>query len=209
MRDQMPMDKEISLIVSAPSGAGKTTIIRELMKADARFTLSVSTTTRSKRSGEIGGKSYYYTDDKEFQRMIDNNEFVEWARVHSHYYGTSKKEVDRLKGQGRIPVFDVDVQGAKNLRGCLSGAVLVFIIPPSVKSLEERLTKRNTENADELSIRLGNAAREMHEFIWYDYVIINDNVDRAVGDMRAIIRAEEISKDRMCAVVENILEEYR
>ncbi|MGL4368518.1 MAG: guanylate kinase, partial [Spirochaetota bacterium] len=116
---------DLSLIISAPSGAGKTTIIRQIMNEDPRLAFSVSTTTRTKRQGEIDGESYYYTDEKTFCAMIEAGEFVEWARVHTNYYGTTKKEVDRIRAAGKIPVFDVDVQGAKHLRTSLSDAVML------------------------------------------------------------------------------------
>ena len=201
------MHSAMSIVISAPSGAGKTTIIRALMKNDPRLVFSVSTTTRAPREGEIEGRNYYYVGKTEFCNMIDRNEFLEWAQVHSGYYGTSKKEVDRIWRNEKIPVFDVDVQGAKNLRTALPGAVFIFIMPPTVSALAARLTGRNTENPEELSIRLANASREMTEFAWYDYVVLNDQLEIAVKDIEAIIRSESLTRDRMRMTVEKILEE--
>ena len=199
----------ISLVISAPSGTGKTTIIRKLMESEPKLVFSVSTTTRKMRKGEVEGKSYYYIDDATFQNLINQGEFVEWAKVHSHSYGTSKKEVDRIRDDGNIPIFDVDVQGAKNLRLSLHDSVLVFIMPPSVSALVDRLTKRNTECREELSLRLSNALGEMREYVNYDYIVINDKVEDAVNDLKAIIRSEMISRKKMDAMVRKILEDAK
>lgn len=199
----------VSLVVSAPSGAGKTTIITRVMKEDPRLVFSVSTTTRSLRDGEVEGKNYYYINDDEFKNMIGKDEFLEWAQVHTHYYGTSKKELDRIRAEGKIPVFDVDVQGAKNLRKCLPGAVLIFIIPPSFTVLSDRLVKRNTEDKNELTVRLQNAVREVRESALYDYIIVNDNLNRVCDDFRAIVQSEPLRAARMKFVVESILEDQR
>ena len=201
------MSKTLSLIISAPSGAGKTTIIRRLMDENPLLAFSVSTTTRKMREGEIEGDSYYYTDHESFQKMIDAGEFVEWAKVHTNFYGTSKKEVDRIRAAGKIPVFDVDVQGACNLHRNIDDAVLIFIMPPSIGVLVERLRQRNTESEEELKIRIGNAIRELREYRNYDYIVINDQLEDAIADTRAIIRAELLRRSRMSSKVDAILEE--
>ena len=203
------MSKTLSLIISAPSGAGKTTIIRRLMDENPLLAFSVSTTTRKMREGEIEGDSYYYTDHETFQRMVDAGEFVEWAKVHTNFYGTAKKEVDRIRAAGKIPVFDVDVQGARNLRDNIDDAVLIFILPPSVDSLVERLRHRNTESEEELAIRIDNAIRELREYRNYDYFVINDRLEEAIADTRSVIRAELLRRDRMIDKVGAILEEQK
>ena len=203
------MSKTLSLIISAPSGAGKTTIIRRLMDENPLLAFSVSTTTRKKREGEVEGESYYYTDHETFQRMIDAGEFVEWAKVHTNFYGTTKKEVDSIRADGKIPVFDVDVQGARNLRDKIDDAVLILILPPSVDSLVERLRHRNTESEEELAIRIDNAIRELREYRNYDYFVINDRLEEAIADTRSVIRAELLRRDRMIDKVSAILEEQK
>lgn len=203
------MSKTLSLIISAPSGAGKTTIIRRLMDENPLLAFSVSTTTRKMREGEIEGDSYYYTDHETFQRMVDAGEFVEWAKVHTNFYGTAKKEVDRIRAAGKIPVFDVDVQGARNLRDNIDDAVLIFILPPSIDSLVERLRHRNTESEEELAIRIDNAIRELREYRNYDYFVINDRLEEAIADTRSVIRAELLRRDRMIDKVGAILEEQK
>ena len=197
----------LSLIISAPSGAGKTTIIRQLMNSDPRLAFSVSTTTRKRRTGETEGVSYYYTDEATFREMIDAGEFAEWAKVHTGHYGTSKKEIDRIRAAGKIPVFDVDVQGACNLHRNIDDAVLIFIMPPSIGVLAERLRQRNTESEEELKVRISNAISELREYRNYDYIVINDQLEDAIADTRAIIRAELLRRGRMSAKVDAILEE--
>jgi guanylate kinase len=199
----------LSLVVSAPSGTGKTTLIKKLMESEPRLVFSVSTTTRHMRKGEVEGKSYYFLDDATFQEMAGRGEFVEWAKVYAHSYGTSKKEIDRIRADGNIPIFDVDVQGARNLRQSLHDSVLVFIMPPSVSVLVDRLTKRNTESKEELKLRLSKAIGEMREYEHYDYIVINDRIEDAVSDLRSILRSEMISRKRMDSVVRKILEDTK
>jgi guanylate kinase len=201
------MNSCLSLVISAPSGAGKTTIIRRLMERDTRLSFSVSSTTRAPRDGEIPGKSYHYVSEDEFTKSIDSDGFVEWAKVHVNYYGTSRKELDRIRGAGKIPLFDVDVQGAKNLKVRLPDAVLVFIMPPSISALSERLIGRNTEGSDELDVRISNARGEMNESDHYDYVVINDVVEDAVDDILSIIRAESLKRKNMTGIVSKIMED--
>jgi len=203
------MHNRLILVISAPSGAGKTTIIRAIMEKDPRFVFSISTTTRQKREGEIEGKTYYFTDDERFREMVARDEFLEWAHVHTNYYGTTKKEVDSIMGDGKIPVFDVDVQGAKNLRSRLPGAVFIFIMPPSLKILSERLVGRNTEGKKELSVRLSNAVVEMREYTWYDYIVVNNRLEDAVDDILSVVRAEGLSRDNMNETVERIMEDSK
>jgi guanylate kinase len=133
-----------SVIISAPSGAGKTTLIEKLLIQNPVFEFAVSTTTRIKRAGESEGKNYYFVSYDEFMQMVDRGEFLEWAKVHDNYYGTTKKEVDRIKALSKIPIFDVDVQGARSLRNKLQNVISIFIIPPSIQELEKRLRHRST-----------------------------------------------------------------
>ncbi|MBP9022163.1 MAG: guanylate kinase [Spirochaetes bacterium] len=187
---------KFSVIISAPSGAGKSTLISRIMKKDLRFSFSVSTTTRSPREGEKDGINYYFKDRKDFEKMIENDEFLEWAEVHGNLYGTSKKEVDRIHAAEKIPLFDIDVQGAKNIREKIAG-VFVFIVPPSMEELKRRLLSRSTDSQETIELRIRNASAELAYAGIYDYVIVNDSLETAENDFFSIMRAEEIKTSRM------------
>jgi guanylate kinase len=197
-------ENNFAIVVSAPSGAGKSTIIRQVMAQDDRITFSVSTTTRQKREGEVDGVNYHFVSVHDFEKMIEHDEFLEWAKVHTGYYGTSKKEVDRILTAGKIPLFDIDVQGAKNIRSYLHGGVFIFIIPPSLVTLSERLRRRNTETEEQLQVRLKNAAQEVREAEHYDYIVVNDRLDYAIADVRSILRAETLKRGRMLEKIDII-----
>jgi guanylate kinase len=196
-----------SFVISAPSGAGKTTLINMLLAADERLGFSISTTTRLKRANEIDGSSYYFIDEPGFRAMIDGGAFMEWAQVHGNYYGTAKKEIDRILNIGKIPIFDVDVQGARALRSSLDSAAYIFIVPPSRKVLESRLRNRKTDSEEQIQIRLRNAIRELREYALYDYVIVNDDLDTALNHIRSIVTAEMCRKERVSDVITAILED--
>ncbi|HPA62651.1 MAG TPA: guanylate kinase [Spirochaetota bacterium] len=187
---------KFSVIISAPSGAGKSTLISRIMKKDPRFSFSVSTTTRSPREGEKDGINYYFKDRKDFEKMIENDEFLEWAEVHGNLYGTSKKEVDRIHAAEKIPLFDIDVQGAKNIREKIAG-VFVFIVPPSMEELKRRLLSRSTDSQETIELRIRNASAELAYAGIYDYVIVNDSLETAENDFFSVMRAEEIKTSRM------------
>jgi len=166
------------------------------MKKDSRFSFSVSTTTRSPREGEKDGINYYFKDRKEFEKMIANDEFLEWAEVHGNLYGTSKKEVDRIHAAEKIPLFDIDVQGAKNIREKIAG-IFVFIVPPSMEELKRRLLSRSTDSQETIDLRIHNASAELAYAGIYDYVIVNDSLETAENDFFSVMRAEEIKTSRM------------
>ncbi|HQQ22396.1 MAG TPA: guanylate kinase [Spirochaetota bacterium] len=187
---------KFSVIISAPSGAGKSTLISRIMKKDPRFSFSVSTTTRAPREGEKDGINYYFKDRKDFEKMIENDEFLEWAEVHGNLYGTSKKEVDRIHAAEKIPLFDIDVQGAKNIREKIAG-VFVFIVPPSMEELKRRLLSRSTDSQETIELRIRNASAELAYAGIYDYVIVNDSLETAENDFFSVMRAEEIKTSRM------------
>ena len=187
---------KFSVIISAPSGAGKSTLISRIMKRDPRFSFSVSTTTRFPREGEKDGINYYFKDRKDFEKMIENDEFLEWAEVHGNLYGTSKKEVDRIHAAEKIPLFDIDVQGAKNIREKIAG-VFVFIVPPSMEELKRRLLSRSTDSQETIELRIRNASAELAYAGIYDYVIVNDSLETAENDFFSVMRAEEIKTSRM------------
>ncbi len=153
--------------------------------------LTVSVTTRSPRPGEVDGVSYHFMDDAEFDRLVDEGAFLEWARVHDHRYGTLRSEVERVVGEGRSVVLEIDVQGALNVRRVLPEAVLVFIEPPSMGELERRLRARGTEDEAELELRLANARREMALAGEYDARVVNDDLERACSELEELIESYE------------------
>ena len=179
-------------VISGPSGAGKGTLLAELRKQRPDLGLTVSATTRSPRPGEVDGTSYYFLSDEEFRRRIVAGEFVEWAEVHGHLYGTLVSEVKRLLAKGHSLVLEIDVQGALNVRKVYPDAVLVFIEPPSLQVLEERLRGRGTEDEASIELRLKNARHEMELADQYDVRIVNDTVDRAAQELGSVMRRFEM-----------------
>ena len=180
-----------------------------LLSSGDWFAFSVSTTTRRKRAGEIEGISYHFVDENTFRELIGAGEFVEWALVHGNYYGTTKKETDRILHTGKIPLFDVDVQGARSLKSSLEKAVFVFIVPPSRAVLESRLRNRKTDSEQQIQIRLNNAIDELKEYTLYDYIVVNDDLEVALDQFRSIVTAERCKKERNSLIIESILEEVR
>jgi guanylate kinase len=179
-------------VISGPSGAGKGTLLAEVRKQRPALGLSVSATTRSPRPGEVDGTSYYFLSDEEFRRRIAAGEFVEWAEVHGHLYGTLVSEVKRLLAKGHSLVLEIDVQGALNVRKVYPDAVLIFIEPPSLQALEERLRGRGTEDEASIELRLKNARHEMELADQYDARIVNDTVDRAAQELGSVMRRFEM-----------------
>ena len=174
-------------VISAPSGAGKTTLINKLLKFESRLMFSVSTTTRKSREDETDGINYHFISKEKFCKMIDNDEFLEWAEVHNNYYGTTKKEIDRIIGEGKTPLFDVDIQGSVSLRKKINDGVFIFIIPPSYDALKRRLIDRKSENDEQIDLRLKNAYNEINEYAKFEYIIINDKFDEAYQQLSAIV----------------------
>ena len=176
-------------IVSAPSGAGKTTLLKRLISEDDGFKLAVSHTTRSPRDGEVDGKDYNFTDRTEFERMTEAGDFVEWAEVHGNYYGTSLRMLEEMMASGTDVLHDIDVQGARQIKDSGIEAVFVFILPPSLAELESRLRGRESDSDEVIERRLKNALSEVESYFMYDYVILNDDLDTAFEDMKAVLRA--------------------
>jgi guanylate kinase len=174
-------------IVSAPSGAGKSTILAEILKEDRRLRYSISFTTRAPRGNERNGVDYYFINDAAFRSKIDSGELAEWAEVHGHLYGTSAGFVDDGLREGYDILFDIDVEGAKRLYAKYPEATLVFIAPPSMEELKRRLTKRGTDSAQAIEHRMKIAGAEMAEAKWYHHVIVNDDLTQAVSNLKAII----------------------
>jgi guanylate kinase len=178
-------------VVSAPSGAGKHTILREVLAADPQLAYSISATTRPPREGEADGREYYFLDRGEFMRRVDAGEFFEWARVHDRLYGTLRSEMDRRLALGTDVLLELDVQGMRNLKRqeTDTDVVTVFILPPSLAVLEQRLRGRGTNTEEDIALRLRNARTEIEARGEYDYLVVNDRLDEAVADMKAIVRA--------------------
>jgi guanylate kinase len=186
------------LVLSSPSGAGKTTISRRLLGDDKDITLSVSHTTRAKRKGETEGKDYHFVDKETFARMRDEGAFLEWAVVFDNYYGTTRKPVEQALAAGRDVLFDVDWQGAEALRKAATGDVVsVFILPPSAEALEDRLKTRAEDSSDVVLRRMRGASNEIQHWHEYDYVVVNYDIDRSVTAARAILAAERLRRSRL------------
>lgn len=192
------------LILSAPSGAGKTTLARGLLARRSDLGYSVSCTTRAPRRGEVDGRDYRFISREEFLERRGRNEFAESANVHGDLYGTLRSEVDRVLGSGRHVVMDIDVQGALQFTAAFPGAVTVFVLPPSADALLRRLRQRRTENPDQLIARLRSAVDELRAVEEYKYVVVNDEVERAVGRLSAIIDAEMVSRERTAGLREAV-----
>ncbi len=189
-------NKGMIIIVSAPSGAGKTSICDALVKNDKNIVYSVSTTTRAPRKGEKNGREYFFVDDSSFKSMISKNKFVEWAKVHDHFYGTSRKVLEQTINKGKDILLDIDVQGAIKIRKQYKDALMIFITTPTLKILKERLIKRNKDSLDVIKKRLENAKKELTYLPKYDYLILNDKLDKSIENVKSVICAERLSIKR-------------
>ncbi len=192
------------VVLSAPSGVGKTTIARELMARRTDVGYSVSCTTRAPRPTETNSADYHFISDDEFIARTGRGEFAEWAMVHGRRYGTLRSEVQRVLDAGQHVLMDIDVQGARQFVLSFPESVLVFVLPPSVEALVDRLRSRNTETDAQLAERLRNAHAELQEFGRYKYVLVNDDLDAAVETVSAIIDAESVKQDRVHALDEQV-----
>lgn len=180
-------------VVAAPSGAGKTTLVRLLLEQESRVHLSISYTTRGPRPGEENGREYHFVDSVEFQAMIARHEFLEWAEVHGNFYGTSQKWIADQLAAGHDVLLEIDWQGAQQVRKLFPQAIGIFILPPSMEELTRRLTGRGTDSADVIARRLAAAQAEMRHVGEFDYVIINDQLAQALEELRAVVRASRLS----------------
>ncbi|MEQ6358496.1 guanylate kinase [Thermoanaerobacter thermohydrosulfuricus] len=188
--------KGLLIVLSGPSGAGKGTICKALMKKEKNLKLSISATTRQPRSGEIEGKNYFFKSEEEFEKMIENDSFLEWAKVYDHYYGTPKDFVLKNLEEGNDVVLEIDIQGALKIKEKFPEGVFIFILPPSMEELKNRIKKRGTETEEEIIKRFKSAYEELNYVSRYNYVVINDSVEEAVEKIRAIIIAEKCRVDR-------------
>ena len=195
-------------VVSGPSGAGKSTLVRRLLATVPDLDFSVSCTTRPARAGERNGVDYHFVDETEFDRRERAGEFLEWARVHGRRYGTSAREVDRSLAAGHDILLDVDTQGARSVRSRRPEAVLVFILPPGREALVSRLRGRGMEDEEEMQRRLRNALGEIRQGDLYDYLIVNDDEERALAALQSIVIAHRVRQRRQGAAWRRILKTF-
>ncbi len=196
-------------VVSSPSGGGKGTIIRHVLDVVDNLSYSVSYTTRAPRQGEIDGREYFFVGRETFDEMVGAGEFLEWARVHGNFYGTSKEQIIRETAAGADIILEVDVQGAASVRQLLMDSVSIFILPPSYEVLRQRLIARGTDSAQELEVRLRNAPEELKQYSSFDYVIINDEIDRAAAQLASIIYAERARCMRQEPLVREVIQKFK
>ncbi|HZG29068.1 MAG TPA: guanylate kinase [Ensifer sp.] len=187
----------LMVVISSPSGAGKSTISRNLLESDRNLSLSVSVTTRAKRGSEIEGIHYHFKSKRDFELMRDGDALLEWAEVHGNFYGTPRQEVEKAMAEGRDMLFDIDWQGAQQLQDKMRGDVVsIFILPPSIAELRSRLHRRAEDSEEVIATRLANAKAEIEHWHEYDYVVVNDDLERAFGSVKAIVEAERLRRDR-------------
>ncbi len=196
------------IIISSPSGGGKGTLIKEVLKIASNIGYSVSFTTRQMRAGEDNGRDYFFVSRAEFSALIEKNEFIEYAEVHGNLYGTSINQVQKELAKGNDIILEIDVQGAESIRRKMPESVGIFIMPPSFEVLRQRLTRRATETHENLALRLRNSVSEVREFERFDYVVINDEVARATDDLKSIILAERLKRVRQTDAISYILNSF-
>nr|WP_022847532.1 guanylate kinase [Desulfurobacterium sp. TC5-1] len=189
--------KGLLIVISAPSGTGKTTLVNMLMRSFPQIEFSISCTTRKPRPGEVDGKDYYFISLEEFERKIEKNELLEWAEVYGNFYGTPKDKVLKALNEGKDVLLDIDTQGALQVKKNYPEAVLIFILPPSLKELERRLRSRGTEDEETIEKRLLIARRELSLATRYDYIIINDRLQEAFEKLKSIVTAERWKTQRV------------
>jgi guanylate kinase len=198
----------ILFVVSSPSGGGKGTLIQRILKKGLNLSYSVSFTTRTPRNGEVDGREYFFVTPEKFEQMKDADEFLEWAHVHGKLYGTSRSQVAREISEGRDIVLEVDVQGAASIRDLIPDSVSVFILPPSFEVLRQRLLDRGTDSPEELDLRLRNARKELQDHLAFQYLIINDDADRAADQLSAIVQAERARLHRQGPRVKHLVQAF-
>lgn len=202
----------LMVVISSPSGAGKSTIARQLLSDnDMNLSLSVSVTTRERRPSEIEGVHYHFITKREFERRRDNDELIEWAEVHGNFYGTLRQTAEEALADGKDMLFDIDWQGAEQLQAKMPADVVsIFILPPTMRELQNRLNRRAEDTADVIETRLQNARFEIQKWAKYDYIVINEDLQRSYAGIKGIIIAERLRRDRrpgLFEFVEGLLEE--
>ena len=208
-RSEVATGRGMLVVVSSPSGGGKGTLIRRALKNVPNLGYSVSFTTRAPREGELHGRDYFFVPEPEFRRMIEAGEFLEWACVHGNLYGTALTQVERERAAGRDIILEIDVQGAASVRRLAQDATSVFILPPSFEILSARLAARGTEREEDLNLRLRNSVEEVEHYREFQYVIINDDAERAAGLLASIIYAERARRERQEEAARLILASFK
>jgi guanylate kinase len=204
------VDDLLLLIISSPSGAGKTTLTRDLLAYFSDLTFSVSHTTRKPRAAEQDGRDYHFVRRDQFDQLVSERAFVEWAEVHNNLYGTSAAEIERARSeQRRGIVFDVDYQGARQIRAVRPDAISVFVLPPSMDELRRRLRARASDDETTIERRFKNARAEIEHYGLFDYVIVNDDLDQTKLRLRSIVQAERARRSRMAPLAEELLRQSR
>jgi len=196
-------------VVSSPSGGGKGTLIRRVLDVVPNLSYSVSYTTRAPRNGEVNGREYFFVNRDQFEKMVTAGEFLEWANVHGHLYGTARRQVTEEVASGIDIVLEVDVQGAASVRSLGLDSVSVFILPPSLETLRSRLIARGTDSPEQLAVRMRNAPEELSQYSTFDYVIFNDKVDSAATELAAIVVAERARRERQEPLVHDVIEKFK
>jgi guanylate kinase len=195
-------------VVSSPSGGGKGTLIQRVLKKVPNLSYSVSFTTRAPRNGEVNGREYFFVTTEKFEQMVAANEFLEWAHVHGKLYGTASEQVVREISGGRDIILEVDVQGAASVHKLIPDSVSIFILPPSFAVLKRRLQARGTDSPEELDLRLRNAPAELKDYSAFEYVILNDDAERAAEQMTSIVHAERARLSRQESQVKRVVEAF-
>lgn len=201
-----PFRTGVPIVVSAPSGGGKTTLCHALMARRPGVEFSVSHTTRKARPGERHGVDYFFVEDAEFEKLVAEGAFLEWAWVHGHRYGTTRAQADARLARGIDVLFDIDLQGGRQIADRLPNAVLVFILPPDLTTLEQRLRDRRSDDGDEIARRLAAARVEIEQAAFYTHWIVNDELERAVGELEAVLISERLRNCDKQTLVRTILD---
>jgi guanylate kinase len=196
------------IIISSPSGGGKGTLIKEVLKNVPNIGYSISYTTRSKRQGEENGRDYFFVSIDEFRDLIAKGEFLEYAEVHGNFYGTSLEQIAAETNVGRDVILEIDVQGAQNVRAKVPEATSIFILPPSFEVLRRRLIARKTEKTEDLAVRLHNSYDEVRHFDEFEYIVINDEVSNAAKNLQSVILAERMKRVRQTESIRVILDSF-
>ena len=198
--------KGLLLVVSGPSGAGKGTICKALLNKNDKIKLSVSATTRKPRNGEVHGVNYFFIEKEEFTTMIENGEFLEYAQIYDNFYGTPKSAIIECLENGQDVILEIEMQGAKQIKEVYPEGVFIFVLPPSLEELKSRIVGRGTETQEEIEKRFSCAFEEINQIVNYDYFIVNEDIEKSVNDVEAIIASE---KNKVIRYKNNIIDKFK